>query len=88
MNQDDLLSFEKIKLIRDDTTIKVFDNDVESASKHLRRRVLAAGILKGLRIRADNPKQSDRRKVKARRAASHRARFDRRRAEAARRDTS
>jgi ribosomal protein S21 len=88
MNRDDLLSFEKIKVIRDNTEIVVFDNDVESATRHLRRRVLQAGVLKALRTRRENPKHSDWLKAKRLRAAAHRKRYWARKAASAARDTS
>jgi ribosomal protein S21 len=88
MNIYDDLSFEKIRLIRDNTEILVFNNDVESAAKHLRRRVLQAGVLKALRTREQNPKRSDWLKAKRLRAASHRARYLKRKAASAARNSS
>ena len=80
MHKNDSPGFETIKTIKDDTTIQVYGNDVESASKLLRRRVLQAGVLKALRTREQNPKHSDWLKAKRLRAAAHRARYQKRRA--------
>jgi ribosomal protein S21 len=88
MNRSSVSDLAAIRPIRDNTEIMVFNNDVESASKHLRRRVLQAGVLKALRTREQNPKHSDWLKAKRLRAAAHRKRYWKRKADAARRDTS
>jgi ribosomal protein S21 len=80
--------FGAMKAIHDDTSVVVVGGDIEAACRVLRRRVLAAGVLRGLRTRRENPKAVDRKRVKAIRAASHRKRFQKRRAEASARDTS
>lgn len=80
MNRSSVSGFEAIKGIKDGTEIRVFDNDIEAAYRHLRRRVLVAGVLKALRTRMENPRKADRKRVKARRAAAHRARHAARKA--------
>jgi ribosomal protein S21 len=88
MNKDNSLNFETLKRIRDGVHVEVRDNDIEGAVKLLHRRIRECGLLRELKIRRDNPRAQDRAKVKARRAAAHRSRYWKRRAEAARRDTS
>ena len=87
MSRSSVSGFEAIKGIKDGTEIRVFENDIEGALRHLRRRVLQAGVLKALRTRNENPRKADRKRVKARRAAAHKARFWQRKAAALARDT-
>lgn len=72
--------FGGLKPVRDGVEIEVSEGGLQRAISVFSRRYFMAGIRRELKDRAQNPKRSDRRKVKARYALARLRRMARRKA--------
>ena len=58
----------KLKIIRDDPVVKIWDGNIEGAIRALKRKTESLGNFKALNLRRRYPSKQDRARVKARKA--------------------